>query len=122
MFRKVIISVTLLCLIVCMQGCYSNYAIVIEKLEQRQDHKNMTIVTIDGEVYEFNSLYVYDDYIEGYACDTTLVRIPIEKVQSARILGFDLTKTGWYTFGIMSFVCVVFIIVLALTWEGMFND
>lgn len=62
-----------------------------------------------------------DEYIQGYVDNSTLMRMPIEEVQSAYTLGFALTEMRWYTFSVLSFAFAVFIIVFALTYEGAWN-
>jgi len=122
MFSRIINCVTLIYFVVCIQGCTSKYAIPKEQLEQKPKHKNLTIVTTDGVIHGFDIVSVHDGCLEGYVDDTTLVKISIEDVESVRVSKFDAAKTGWYTLGIMSFAFGVFIVVLALTWDGFFQD
>jgi hypothetical protein len=122
MFSRIINCVTLICFVVCIQGCTSKYAIPKEQLEQKPEHKNLTIVTTDGDIHGFDIVSVHDGRIEGYVDDTTLVKISIEDVESVRVSKFDAAKTGWYTLGFLSFTFGLVVLIMALTWEGMFHD
>ena len=99
MFRKIIIYVTLICFIACVQGCTSRYTIPTEELEQKPKYKNVTIETVDGEVYEFIVVNVHDDYLEGYVRHRGLLSIPTEDVKSVSALKHDSGKTALYVFG-----------------------
>ena len=111
MFRKIIIYVTLVCFIICIQGCTSKYAIPTEELQQEPEWGNVTIKTIDGEFYEFDSVYVSGDYIEGYVDDSTLVSILLEDVESVRVLRYNPARTVVLMLGISAVVGLAF-----LTW------
>jgi len=131
-FRRIVIYVTLICFIASVQGCTSRYVVHREILQSEPEHTNLVIETIDGEVYHFKSISVHDDSIEGYAfvydgmgrhvVDSFLVNILLEDVESVRVLKFDAVKTGWYTLGALTLAFGVFILILALTWDGFFTD
>lgn len=114
MFRRITIYVTLICFIICVQGCYSKYAIPTEELQQEPEWGNVTIKTVDGEVYEFDSIYVYDDSIEGYVDDSVLANIELEDIESVHVRSFDAAKTGGYTLCIVVGIPFALLTVLAL--------
>ena len=122
MLRKIIIYVTLMCFIVCVQGCTSRYTIPAEELQREVEHKNVTIKTIDGAIYEFDNVHIYEDYIEGYVDDTILVNIELQDVQSVRVLKYDSAKavlsTLGITLGILVLAFATFIVIFVLTYEG----
>lgn len=116
MFKRTIIYVTLICFVVCMQGCYSKHIIPTQELERKPEYKNVTIITIDGEVYEFDNVYVYDDYIEGYEEDSILVNLLLEEVRSVRVRRFDALKTAGLSVSILAILGLAFLYVLNIIY------
>ncbi|KPK70805.1 hypothetical protein AMJ87_08295 [candidate division WOR_3 bacterium SM23_60] len=91
-----------MCFVVCMQGCYSKYTIPPEEFKRKPEHNNVTIQTTDGAVYEFNrSVRLMEDEVVGYANDSAYVKIPIEDVESVRVIKYDAGKTTWCVLGVI---------------------
>lgn len=127
MFRKIVIYATLICFIACVQGCTSRYTIPTEELEQKPVHRNVTVETIDGDVYDFRYVTVYDDSIIGYSLvyddmgrhvvDSFLVNIQLGDVESVRVLKYDAAKMSWYTLLVVGVVALVGVVAIIIAFS-----
>jgi hypothetical protein len=95
--RRVVASLTLICLVICLQGCYSNRLIPPEEAEQYPDYRVARVVTADGEVIEFHpDAFVSVDEISGISREGASVEIPLSQVKMLHIKKFEKGQTiGW---------------------------
>lgn len=123
MFEKIIVGVTLICFIVCVQGCYSKYVIQADEFEDETEYKVLKVVTTNDEVFHFaDGASIVDDRIEGKVIDGTFVRIPIEDVEYAQTHRFNTTNTVLLILGGALVLCGVIVILVGdpvsdIDWE-----
>jgi len=122
-FRRIIGSLTLLCFLVCMQGCYSNRLIPPQDLENYADYRVTEVITLDGEVIKFHTkradgAVFTNDSIEGLCKDGSFRRIPISQVKMAYVRKPDHAKTALFLMFITAGL-VLLIIGLAAFGESM---
>lgn len=123
MFRRIIVCLTLVCFVICMQGCTSKYRIGEGEFRRYRQYKYLTVVTIDDEVYYFDSgAYFVDDHIECWGHDSTYVEIPIEDVKLAYERKFDFTKTLYYTVGVTALVVLYGLIRISVAIADFFDS
>ena len=97
MFRKIIASFTLICLILCMSGCYSNRLITRQELEQHPQGNITAVLTTDAtfEFSDFPKGKVKDDtLIVGWLENGVYKKIPFREVSMVYVEKFDLLRTG----------------------------
>lgn len=123
MFEKIIVGDTLICFVVCIQGCYSKYVIQADEFEDETEYKVLKIVTADDEVFHFaKGASIVDDRIEGSVIDGTFVRVPIEDVEYAQTYRFNTTNTVLFVLGGALVLCGVIVILVGdpvsdIDWE-----
>ena len=116
--RKIIATLTLLCFLICLHGCYYKHMIPVQALEQHPDYRIADVVTVDDEFIEFDIVkekgaVIVDGKIEGLTTDGCFKSIPISEVKTVRV---KKTHTGRIL--VISGVAVlVFRVVLMMTWE-----
>jgi hypothetical protein len=92
--RRVVASLTLICLVIWLQGCYSNRLIPPEEVEQYPDYRVARVVTADGEVIEFDpDAFVSDDEISGISREGAFVEIPFSHVKMVHMKKFEKGRT-----------------------------
>ncbi|MCK4824569.1 hypothetical protein KA005_52945 [bacterium] len=85
-FKKALVYITLVCFIVCVQGCYTNREITRQQLDEKPEYRIHKVVTMDNEVYEFTDGGQFiDNMVIGYITDDEFVKIPIEQVRTIYI-------------------------------------
>lgn len=111
MLRKIIVSLTLSCFILCMSGCYSNRLITRQELEQHPQGNITTVLTTDAtfEFSDFPKGKVKDDtLIVGWLENGVYKKIPLREVNVVYVEKIDLLRTGIICLGIAG--CVVMVL------------
>ena len=92
-WKRCVVSVTVLCMVSCMGRFYSKQRIDRERLEEHPTYTIYTATTDDGEVFEFEpSAVLQDSLIRGELKDGSLVEIPISHVHSVYVRKLDDMK------------------------------
>jgi hypothetical protein len=118
-FKRIIAALTLLCFLICLQGCYYKHMIPVQALEEHPDYRIADVVTVDGEFIEFDIVrekgaVIVDGKIEGLTTDGSFKSISISQVKTVRV---KKTHTGRIAV-ISCFAVLVFLLVVLMTWEG----
>ena len=109
-FRKIIVSLTLSCFILCIQGCYSNRLITRQELEQHPQGNITAVLTTDAtfEFSDFPKGKVKDDtLIVGWLENGVYKKIPLREVSMVYVENIDLLRTGIICLGIAGGVLMV---------------
>jgi len=115
MFRKITVSLTLICFSLCLQGCYTKHRIPREALEYDQEYQISTVVTIDGEVYEFEpEAALVDTMIVGIVKYVGLKEIPLSQTKMIYIRKIDPLNSCLAVIGCSAAtVGITFLVILA---------
>ncbi len=94
LFRRAVVYVTLVCFIVCVQGCYTSREITVQQLEEKPEYIIKRVVTVNDDVYEFDDGAEFiNGMIVGYITDDEMIEIPIDKVRTIYIHEYGGSKT-----------------------------
>jgi hypothetical protein len=126
-FKRIIATLTLLCLLVCLQGCYSNRFIPPEELEPNPLYTIVKVVTVSGQVIEFDAeddggAVLVVDEIKGMSKDGVLVCIPLSQVEKVYVKELEqreykgVRAIAWIL-GISTIVAMLVVLALALFEE-----
>jgi hypothetical protein len=123
MFRKIIAGLTLACFIVSLQGCYHNRKIDLERLEEHPEYTITTVITVDGEVVEFEregakAAVLRDQEISGYSRDGRLRVIPLSQVRMIYVRKFDVAATVLLGIGVSALVFLAVVAIIIATKES----
>lgn len=108
MFKRIIVSLTLSCFILCIQGCYSKKIVLHKELDEHPEYYISAVTTHDGEVFEFEHGAVFiHDKIEGCLKGGIIKQIPLSHVQKIFARKFDYAKTGGAVLGYVVLTAVL---------------
>ena len=97
MFRKLVVVITILCMVSCMKRFYTTKRTDSEKLHQLQEPSIHSVVTGEGDTVEFDPPAVLQDtMVVGNTTDSTAVEIPLSQVHYANIRKIDELKLLTY--------------------------
>ena len=93
-FKRLIATFTLLCFLISLQGCYSSRLISPEELEPNPLYTIVKVVTITGQVIEFDTeedqgAVLVVDKIKGMSKGGVLVCIPLSQVEKVYVKGLE---------------------------------
>ena len=54
-FKRIIATLTSVCFLICLQGCYSTHLIPPEDLEPNPKYTIVKVITVTGQVIEFDT-------------------------------------------------------------------
>ena len=99
-FKKVISFITIVCILVYLQGCTLRRFITPQELEKQPTNTITTVITIDGEVFEFIEGWAVlsDTVITGTLKDGPTKEIPLSQVKMVSVKKPSYVKTcllGW---------------------------
>jgi hypothetical protein len=122
-FKRIIVVLTSVCFCVYLQGCYSKRLIPRHELEEHPDYRIMTVITVDGEVIEFETgdvirAVVKDNQIEGLSKDGSYKWIPLSKVRMVYVRKFNPVSTALLVIGISALGFVTAVIIALATKES----
>jgi hypothetical protein len=122
-FKRIIVTLTLVCFCVYLQGCYSKRLIPRQELEEHPDYRIMEVITVDGEVIEFETgdvmrAVVKDNQIEGLSKDGSYKWIPLSKVLIVYVRKFNRVSTTLLVIGISALVSVTVFIIAKATAQA----
>lgn len=110
--RKAVVFTTLMCFIVCTQGCYTSKSITVQELEEKPEQTIQKVVTLDNKVYEFpDGGQFIENMIVGYTAEGEFIKLPIEQVSVIYIREVGPTEEGRYCLGAVAVAGIVGIIV-----------
>ncbi|UCG92480.1 MAG: hypothetical protein JSV97_01860 [candidate division WOR-3 bacterium] len=115
MFKKIVASLTLICVIVCVQGCYSKQLIDRRELRTHPGYEISTVVTVDGNVFEFApDAVLTDSIVRGITKDGAFKEIPLSQINMVYIRKFNPVTSCLTAIGVTSAVIGIgFLIILA---------
>jgi len=113
--KGIVSIVTLLCLCVCIGGCYTRCQTKREQLGQYPKFTIAKVVTKDGEVVKFANkkpkAAIIGDNIEGKLKDGTKRTIPLSQIEIVYVSKFDKNRTlSWVISSSVIAVVVVTIV------------
>jgi hypothetical protein len=125
-WKRILASVTLLALVVSLEGCYSKYLMSRQEIAENPRSPIFTVITVDGEVLEFEPRAVLEDSsIIGTLLDGTAVRIPLDHVSKVYAKKMDDSKTiatCCAAGGITGLLAIVLLMVGLATTPGLFGS
>lgn len=118
-FRKIIVSLTLSCFILCIQGCYSNRLISRKALEHHPEYQISAIVTVDGAVFEFApEATLQDSMIVGFLKYDGLKEVSLSQVKTVYIRRMDPVTSCLTVIGVSAAAVGIGFLILLLTKES----
>ena len=112
--RKAAIFITLVCFIICTQGCHTSRQITVQDLEEKPEQKIQKVVMLDNTVYEFpDGGQFIENMIVGYTKEDEFIKLPIEQV-SLIYTSHDGSKqpSGPCILGLIAGVTVVMLVAI----------
>ena len=121
--KKAVVYITLICFIVCVQGCYTSREFTVQQLEEKPEYTIQKIVTLDNEIYTFTDGGQFiNDMIIGRVTDGEFVKIPIEQVRTIYIRTFGMSKGGKVVLLVVGVAALVAIVVATVGFLKTLDD
>jgi hypothetical protein len=123
MFKKIIAVMVLVCFITSLQGCYSKHQIHREQLEQHPEYRIAKVVTVDGEVIEFDTelgsgAALRGDEIEGFTKEGSFKIIPYSQVKMLYIQKLQPVETFFAVIGVSALMVGGIVLIILATKES----
>ncbi|UCG31023.1 MAG: hypothetical protein JSV53_03885 [candidate division WOR-3 bacterium] len=116
--KRIVASVTMVCMLVCMFGCYSKRLIYRAELEDHREYKISAVVTQEGDYFEFEPSAVFtDSMIVGKLAGGGFKEVPLDQVKMVHIKVVDPATSCLAAIGVTTAAIGLGLLIILATKE-----